>query len=363
MTLTQSERAALRDRSRWLCGHGPSTPAARLAELAAWCEARGVAFDHYGHGAFIEAFETEVAERLGFEAARFMPSGTLAQLIAMRIWCDRAGLPHFGMHPTSHLELHEHRAYAHLHGLRATLVGPAASPLLAPHLEALPERIAALLVELPIREAGGQLPRWEQLVALKHAAAGTTKLHLDGARLWECAPFYRRSYAEICAGFDSVYVSFYKGVGALPGAMLLGGADFIAEAKLWQRRAGGNLYTLTHHAASAAMRIETRIGRMPDYHTRAVEVARALKRIDGVSVLPEPPHTPMMHVFLPANADDVMQARDRFAEARGVWLFGHAAAADAPGTCRVELSIGEAAFGVSDEEIEEGFRSLVTAQP
>ena len=62
---------------------------------------------------------------LGFEAARFLPSGTMAQQIAMRVWCERAGVRHFGMHPTSHLELHEERGYAHLHGLHAHAGGPA----------------------------------------------------------------------------------------------------------------------------------------------------------------------------------------------------------------------------------------------
>ena len=61
---------------------------------------------------------------------------------------------------------------------------------------------------------------------------------------------------EICAGFDSVYVSFYKGVGALAGAMLLGDAGFVAEAALWQRRMGGTLYTQVASVVTAARSIQ-----------------------------------------------------------------------------------------------------------
>jgi threonine aldolase len=69
-------------------------------------------------------------------------------------------------------------------------------------------------------------------------------LHLDGARLWECRPFYGRDYAQIAGLFDSVYVSFYKTLGGIAGAALAGPADVIAEARVWQRRQGGNLVRL-----------------------------------------------------------------------------------------------------------------------
>ena len=57
------------------------------------------------------------------------------------------------------------------------------------------------------------------------------KMHMDGARLWEVQPFFDKPLSQICALFDSVYVSFYKGVAAMSGAMLLGTADFIAQAR------------------------------------------------------------------------------------------------------------------------------------
>ena len=88
---------------------------------------------------------------------------------------------------------------------------------------------------------------------LMHADAHTLRSRSPtGARLWEATPAYApHSRAEICALFDSVYVSAYKGLGGLSGALLVGKASFTAQARVWLRRFGGNLYTLvsTHHDA------------------------------------------------------------------------------------------------------------------
>ena len=101
-----------------LPGHGPAMPiAARLREIADSLggEERP---DAYGVGEYLQSFEAEVAGMFGSQAAVFMPSGTMAQQIALRIWCDRKGRSTVAMHPTSHLEYAEHNGYQFLHGIR-----------------------------------------------------------------------------------------------------------------------------------------------------------------------------------------------------------------------------------------------------
>jgi threonine aldolase len=71
----------------------------------------------------VEGFERRIAELLGKPAAAVLPSGTMAQQIALRIHCDQRGLSTVAFHPTCHLELHERAGYAHLHGLTAEKVG------------------------------------------------------------------------------------------------------------------------------------------------------------------------------------------------------------------------------------------------
>jgi threonine aldolase len=344
---------------RHVHGHGPRTPGSLLREAAQWCDTHEVAFDVYGTGEVVERFEAHVAQLLGFEAGRFLPSGVMAQNAALRVHAERAGHRHVGMHPTSHLEVHEERAYSHLWGLRATLVGPTDEPMRAEHLERVHEPLAALLVELPIREAGGQLPTWEQLEQLKQVAAQRgVPLHLDGARLWSCGPAYGRSLSEICAGFSTAYVSFYKSVGALSGAMLLGDRAFVDQAALWQRRAGGTLWSQIPSIATAAARLDHTLARMPEWVDHAKRLARAIDRVEGVTVWPSPPHTNLFHVVCRGEVADAVRGRAKVEEALGVRLFGGPRPGPMPGTWRTEISVMEAGLAVSAEDVAEGWRMV-----
>jgi threonine aldolase len=361
--LTAAEQDALRRHCAiQVSGHIPAAAGAELVHVGKWCQEQGWEADRYGEGELIAAFERKVAARLGKPAAVFMPSGTMAQLIALRIWCDRAGSRRIAMHATSHLELHEERAYAHLHGLDVTLLGERDRPTEARDLAAMIERAeapAALLVELPAREIGGRLPAWREIESLAELAResatkmpgtklpGTklpgTKLHMDGARLWEAREYYApKSLAEVCAPFDSVYVSFYKGIGALAGAMLLGPDDFIAEARVWRRRHGGTLVQLHPLVASAAMRFDAQLAKMPAYRARALDFAAALAGIDGIVVDPDPPQVNLFHVHFDAPPAAVIAARDRIGLDDGAWLVQRVAAGNRPGWSSSEFYVGDA---------------------
>lgn len=336
---------------RDLHGHGPRRPAELVEEAASWCRDHDVAFDLYGTGPLLEDFEAKVATLLGYEAARFVPSGVMAQNIALRVHADRMGRPHVGFHPTSHLEVHEERAYAHVFGLHATLVGPADAPMRAADLEALREPLSCVLTELPAREIGGQLPTWEELEALKATAARLgIPLHLDGARLWACAAAYDRPLREITRGFASCYVSFYKDVGALSGAMLLGDADLIRSAALWQRRLGGTLWSQAPAVASAAARLDRALHRIPLYVAYAGALSRGLGELPGVWLLPAAPPSNLFHVVAEGEPAAAHEARDAVADALGVRPFRAARPGPLPGTWRTELSVGEAALQVSMAE-------------
>ena len=334
-------------------GHAAMAPGEELIRIGEWCRINGWHADRYGEGELIEAFEAKVASVLGKAAAAFMPSGTMAQLIALRIWCERAGHFHVAMHPTSHLELHEERAYARLHRLQVTLLGPRERPTEARDLAACPERLSALLVELPAREIGGRLPSWNGLDELSITARQREiKLHMDGARLWEAREFYApKTLADIGALFDSVYVSFYKGIGALAGAMLLGPQDFIAEARVWRRRQGGTLVQLHPFVASAAMRFDSQLAKMPAYHARALALGQALAAIDGLIIDPQPPQVNLFHLHLPAPANAVAEARDQLAALEGAWLAQRIVEAQVPGWSTIELYVGDNLLGLDDTTV------------
>lgn len=344
-----------------VAGHALAKPGDELIRVGEWCRIHGHAADRYGEGELIQSFEARIAALLGKPAAAFMASGTMAQLIALRIWCERAGTRHVAMHPTSHLELHEERAYAYLHNIQATLLGPRERPTEASDLAACPEQLAALLIELPAREIGGRLPAWDELPKMAALALERgMKLHMDGARLWEAREAYApRSFTEICAHFDSVYVSFYKGIGALAGAMLLGPADFIAEARVWRRRQGGTLVQLHPLVASAAMRFDEQLAKMPAYRIRAREFAAALAAIDGIVIDPQPPEVNLFHVHFPVSVAALTAARDAIAAEHKAWLLPRAAAGRIPGWSSAEIYVGDSLLALPNSDVVPFFAQLL----
>ena len=348
--------------TRWLIGHPRTrhTAQAMLADLAAYTDP-AVLPDMYGQGELIGDFERRVAELLGKPAGVFMPSGTLAQQIALRIHVDRSHTPHVAFHPTCHLEIHEQKGYQLLHGLHGVLVGSPYRLMTLDNLKNVTEPLAALLLELPQREIGGQLPTWDELTAIVNwARARDIALHLDGARLWECLPFYQRSYAEIAALFDTVYVSFYKILGGITGAMLLGPEAQTAEARIWQRRQGGNLVRMFPFVLSAIQGLETRLDRMGQYHAKAIEIAEVLAAIPEIEVMPNPPHTNMMHVFIRGEADRLEQAALDIAREQKVWLVNGFMPCQIPAYQKFELTVGDGALEFSREEITVLFKDLLT---
>jgi len=316
--------------------------------------------DIYGNGGTVALLEEEVRQLLNKPAAVFMPGGTMIQQTALRIHADRRSSRVVAFHPTCHMELHEDKAYQRLHGLIGLTVGDSRELIKLADLEGVHEQIAALLLELPQREIGGRLPSWDDLVAQvgwahDHDAAA----HMDGARLWECAEFYGRSYSEIAALFDSVYVSFYKGMGGTAGGVLLGDEEFIAEARQWRHRHGGTLFNLWPYAASALAGMRIRLPLMPTYCERALQVAASLREIDGVEVTPDPPQTPMMHIYLRTTEEAFNAGVRRLATDDGLWTWGASFPSEVPGYRAVELYAGDATLSVPIDELASAIRALI----
>jgi threonine aldolase len=357
-----AEKAAIRSRcARSLSFHHPhrSAPHQAFVELAA-ATPPDVVLDMYGEGEVLSSLEREIAGLLGKEAAIFMPSGTMAQQIALRIWADRSGRRSVAFHPTCHLEQHEEKGYQRLHNLHGVLVGSPHRLLTLADLKAVADPLAAVLIELPQREIGGQLPSWDDLVAVTSLARDRgARVHLDGARLWEARPYYKRDLAEIAALFDSVYVSLYKGLGGIAGAVLLGSADVIAEARVWRRRHGGTLVHLFPYAIAARAAMAERLDKMESYYAKAVEIGQAIGSIEGVEIIPSPPQTNMMHVHLRGDKALLEAAALDIAREEGVWMFSAVRPTSSPSRFMFELVVGDATMDLRVEEIAQLLRKLL----
>jgi threonine aldolase len=344
--------------TRFLGGHGLRRPDEVQAEVASVLGT--VEPDRYGEGGVVAELERATAELLGKPAAVVMPSGTMAQQAALRIHADRVGSRVVVWHPTCHLALHEDQAVERLQALLPRPVGDASRLMTVTDLEKVAEPYAALLVELPQREIGGQLPSWDDLGALVAVARGRgAAVHLDGARLLESLPFYGRTAAEVAGLFDTVYLSLYKGLGGIAGCVLAGQEDVVAQAREWRHRLGGTLFGLWPYAAAGLAGLRLRAERFPSYVAHAQAIGVALRDVAGVDVVPDPPQTSMMHLHVRAPADRLLAAMTALAEREGVGTWARTGPTDVPAVQKLELSIGDATMDWSPDEVAEVVDALV----
>ncbi len=352
------QRAA-RACDRFLMGDGPRRAETLLATIPPDTDV-----DYYGVGGAVAALEREVARLLGTEAALFVPSGTMAQQAVLRVHAERRAARAVAFHPTCHLDgWAEDRGYQALHGLFGVPVGPAQLPLSIDDLRRVHQPLAALLLELPQRALGGTTPTWQELTAqVRWARRQGAAVHLDGARLWEVAPHYQRvhgrSMRDVASLFDSIYVSFYKGLAGLGGCCVASTQDVVDELAVWRTRHGGRLFMMWPYAASALTQLRAKLPKMPAYYRHARAIARALQGLDGVEVLPDPPQSAMLHVRLSTTEALLRRRCLAIARRERIWTVPRAFAVEGPKLLRIELGVGDGTLELAPGEVRRLFATL-----
>ncbi|WP_199553217.1 low specificity L-threonine aldolase [Streptomyces sp. N35] len=337
----------------------------RLARRAPEVFDLGRTSDMYGDS-IVEELERRVAGLLGKEDAAFFPTGTMAQQIAVRVWAGRTGDATVALHPLAHPERHERDAFSAVSGVRT--VHPTAEPRLpnAEEVREFEEPFGTLMLELPLREAGFVLPSWQELVDVVEAARERDAVvHFDGARLWECGPHFGRGLAEIADLADSVYVSFYKSLEGLGGAVLAGPRSFVAEAKAWRHRYGGQIFQQYPTVLSALIGLEDELPRLPSYVAHARVVAEALREgfaqagVPFFRVHPGVPHTHQFQVWLPYEASALDEASVRMAEETGTALFRRWFTEGPPGLSVTEVTVAGPGLEWGAEDVRLAVREFV----
>ena len=345
-----------------LPGHRQSSPAEGFAAMAQWCETNQIAHDTYGEGALVQQFEQKIATLLGMPAALFCMTGTMTQVTALRLACDERGHRMVALHPSSHILIHERSNFQLLDHFQAVQLGEPYRPWKVADLQKFADPIAAAQYELPMREIGGQLPSWDELNAVKtYCKENNIHLHMDGARLWEAMGGFGRSLSDIASGFNSVYVSFYKGIGGLGGAMLLGSEEMIGRARVWMHRQGGSIFRRTPYVVAAAMQFEQRLAAMPDYFARTVWLYDLLKSYPQLTPNPVAPQSNMLHLYLPVIKEKATEVRNALAREHGIWLFGNAVNTALPDQCMFEWYVGDQLLAMPDTDVRRALNLLVTA--
>ncbi|MFI0966178.1 threonine aldolase family protein [Streptomyces sp. NPDC021080] len=325
--------------------------------------------DMYGDGV-VETLEERVAGLLGAEAAAFFPTGTMAQQVALRCWAGRTGNPTVALHALNHPEVHERQAFSQVSGLRPVRLTDEPRMPTAEEVRDFPEPFGALLLELPLRDAGFVLPTWEELTEVVEAARERDAVvHIDGARLWECTPHFGRPLAEIAGLADSVYVSFYKSLGGFGGAAVAGPKTLVDEAKTWRHRYGGMIIQQFPTVLSALIGLERELPRLPDYVAHARVVAGALREglteagVPLVRVFPEEPHTHQFQVWLPYEPDVVANAALRQVEETKTGLFAQGWNRGGPGLAYTEVTVAGPGLEWTADDVKAAARAFAGMLP
>ncbi len=318
------------------------------------------ALDSYNQGEALQLLESRTAEILGKPAAMFFPKGMTAQFVALKVSEQLRGNNQIALHPLSHIAWDEQEAFDHLLQLQAHSVGSNSAPYTANDLAAINTSIATAVVELPLRRAGFRLPAWQELHAISdYCQFKGIHCHMDGARLWESTHYYGKSEAQIAALFDSVYVSFYKGLGGIGGAILAGEHDFIEHCKLWRIRFAGDHFTSFPQIISALDGLDNKRPKINALVERAKEVAKALSNLSALRILE--PHTNGFLVFLKGDKDQLNHKVKKLTEQTALTLFRDITYYPNSTDLIAEVQIGHAHEQITTDEIVNYFEALVSA--
>jgi Threonine aldolase len=273
--------------------------------------------DVYGEDPMVNKLESELAVRLGFAEALFVPTGTMSNLLALMAHCGRG---------EEYIVGQQAHTYKYEGGGAAVLGSIQPQPLEVQADGSLDlDQVAAAIKPDDFHFARTRLLALEntmqgKVLPLEYLAAASRLtrehglgLHLDGARLYNAAVKLGVDAGEITRHFDSVSVCLSKGLGAPVGSVLCGAADFIGRARRLRKMVGGGMRQAGQLAAAGLYALDHQVERLADDHDHAQLLAEGL-RAGGYEV--EPVQTNMVYAQLGERA----QALKIFAGERGIKL-------------------------------------------
>jgi threonine aldolase len=335
--------------ARFLSHHRQRSPRETLAALARHPLAARLP-DQYGNGGAVGELERRIVALLGKPAGIFFAKGVIAQQCLLRVRSEQRASSYLALSPLSHIDFDEANGIEHIHNLRPVRLGRH-TPFAAADLLRVRQRLAAVVVELPLRRAGFLLPPWEDLKRISGwCRDNDVPLHFDGARLWEAAAGYGRTLRAVAALADSIYVSFYKGIGGLGGCVVAGSRDSIDALEVWRTRQGAALYTSYPYALSAIDGLKRHLPRMPDFVRRARLLAARLRDEKICQIHPLVPQTNAFQVIFPGAVAQLKRRNRDFAMREKVWLFNAFFESPFEGRVIAEIVIGDAADDYTDDE-------------
>ncbi|MFL7790810.1 MAG: low-specificity L-threonine aldolase [Anaerolineae bacterium] len=298
------------------------TPAMREAMYRA-----EVGDDVYGEDPTVNRLERMAAERLGKEAALFVVSGTMANLVALLTHCGRGDEVILG--DRSHTYMFEQGGMAALGGITpwpipnqpdGTLrLGDIEGAIRGDNVHF--PRTRLLCLENTHNMCNGAPLTAEYTVQAARLAHGRgLRVHLDGARIFNAAAALGVDARELVREVDSVMFCLSKGLCAPVGSLICGDADFIAEARRTRKVVGGGMRQAGILAAAGIVALEQMTERVAEDHTRAKRLADGLAQIPGIAVT-----SPTSNILYFQLTDETTKTQEEVVSGlaeRGILLLG-----------------------------------------
>jgi len=281
-------------------------PTPEMREAMAEAE---VGDDVYGDDPTVNRLQEIASAMMGKEAALFVPSGTMGNLLALLVHCQRGDEAIVGNQ--SHMYLNEAGGMSALGGIQACPIPNQSDGTLA--LEDILASIRTEDVHHPITRliclentqniCGGVplTPAYTRQVA-ELARQNDLLLHIDGARIFNSAVAQNISVKDLAGPADSVMFCLSKGLAAPIGSILVGTHKFMGRARHIRKMLGGGMRQVGVIAAAGIISLEKMVNRLGDDHVRARKLADGLRKVTGLAVDKDSPYTNMVYLNL---ADDL----------------------------------------------------------
>lgn len=274
--------------------------------MRAAMEAADVGDDVFGEDVSVNRLQTHVAQMLGKEAALYVPSGTMSNLLAVRTHSQPGD--ELICEAGCHIYNYEQGGFAQIcgasirpvEGIQGVLKVEQLQGLIRSDNEHLVRTRMVCLENTHNRGSGRILPQEDVQAICEWAREHGLTSHLDGARLFNAAVASGTSVAELAKPFDTVSVCFSKGLGAPVGSALLGSAEFIKRAHRYRKLLGGGMRQAGIIAAAASYALEHQVDRLAEDHAHARRLAAAVENIDGLS-LPGQIDTNIVYIRIEPN--------------------------------------------------------------
>jgi threonine aldolase len=245
--------------------------------------------DVYGEDPSALRLQERMAELLGKPAALFVPTGTMANQLALLCHCERGNDVLVG--ESAHCALYESGAGSAWAQVNFSVVGRDglfnAEQMLAaikPSEFHFPQTRLCALENTHNRSGGRVFPQSDVIAIGEAAHARGLAVHLDGARIWNAAAATGLAPSVLAAPADSVSACFSKGLGAPVGSVLAGSQAFIHKALRYRKMLGGGMRQVGVLCAAALYALDHHVARLADDHANALRFARGLCDLPNVTI-------------------------------------------------------------------------------